>query len=229
MTCQAAVLFDRWAEAGRGEAMARGHWPLVSQILDRMALGPGLSCLDVGCGNGYAVRAMAARVGEAGQARGVDVSPAMIARAIAETNPPQISYRVAPADVLPYDDGVFDRLLSVEAIYYLPDPRAALAEWVRVLKPGGSLWVMLDFYQENPYSRCWAELIDLPMHYLPEARYRELLQAVGLTGVFSDRLLHPEPVDAATFRPGWGYETAADVIDFRTRIGSLLVGGVKPL
>jgi SAM-dependent methyltransferase len=227
----AVQLFDSWAQAGRGESMARGHWPVVAQILTRMALKSGMRCLDVGCGNGYAVRAMAERVGPEGLAVGVDVSPEMIRSAEGRAeNPSNVRFQLSSADRLPFEDEAFDRLLSVEVLYYLPDPVAALKEWNRVLKPGGSLWIMSDFYLENPYSACWDDLIDLPMHYLSEARYRELLEKAGLTAVFSDRVLNPMPLDLddiARFKPGWGYETINDVRRFRTEIGSLLVSGKK--
>ncbi len=227
----AARLFDDWAEAGRGESMARGHWPMTAQILTRMKLQPGLRCLDVGCGNGYAVRAMAERVGVSGVAEGVDVSTRMIEEAKHRPdNPTNVQYQVAPAHQLPFADETFDRILSVEAIYYLPDPLAALKEWHRVLKSGGSVWVMSDFYAENPYSACWDALIDLPMAYLSEKQYRALLERAGFTSVFAERLLNPTPLDEefiASFKPGWGYDTVNDVRRFRTEIGSLLVCGKK--
>lgn len=228
---RAAELFDSWAQAGRGESMARGHWPMVAQMLTRMELKPGMQCLDVGCGNGYAVRAMAERVAPGGQVTGVDVSPEMIRHAQEDSDlAGNMRFRVSSADALPFADETFDRVLSVEVIYYLPDPVAALKEWSRVLKPGGSLWIMSDFYVENPYSATWDELIDIPMHYYSESRYRETLEKAGFTAVFSDRLLNPMPLDMdyiARFKPGWGYETLNDVRRFRTEIGSLLVSGKK--
>lgn len=211
--------------------MARGHWPMVAQILTRMQLQPGMRVLDVGCGNGYAVRAMAERIGLQGEAVGVDVSPVMIAQAQEDVrNPANVQFQVSAADALPFADECFDRVLSVEAIYYLPDPQQALKEWVRVLKPGGSLWVMADFYRENPYSASWADLIDLPMRYYGERQYREMLEKAGLTAVSSERLLNPMPLDLdfiTSFQPGWGYETVDDVRRFRTEVGSLLVCGKK--
>jgi ubiquinone/menaquinone biosynthesis C-methylase UbiE len=227
----ASQLFDTWASAGRGESMARGHWPMVAQILSRMELGPRMACLDVGCGNGYAVRAMAERVMPAGRAVGVDVSAGMIEVAQAHPhNPPHVDYRLTAPSELPFDAETFDRVLSVEAVYYMPDPLAALKEWYRVLKPGGSIWVMVDFYQENPYSATWDSLIDIPMHYLSEKQYRELLEKAGFTAVFSDRLFNLMPLDLdyiTNFKPGWGYESINDVRRFRTEIGSLLVSGKK--
>ncbi len=231
MTTEAAVLFDSWASAGRGESMARGHWPMVAQILTRMGIAPGMDCLDIGCGNGYAVRAMAERTGLEGQVTGVDVSPEMIRRAAEfPDNPSNTRFLVSPADKLPFPDEALDRVLSVEVLYYLPDPLAALKEWNRVLKPGGSVWIMSDFYGENPYSAVWKELIDIPMQYYTEQQYRELLERGGFSAVSSERLYNPMPLDLdeiTRFKPGWGYETINDVRRFRTEIGSLLVYGKK--
>jgi len=228
---QAAELFDTWAQAGRGESMAQGHWPMVSQIIERMALKPGLEVLDVGCGNGYAVRAMAQRVFPGGLAEGVDVSPAMVAEAENHPdNPPQVRFAVSPAESLPFEGDQWDRLLSVEAIYYMANPLAALKEWHRVLRTGGSVWIMVDFFKENAYSHVWSDLIDLPMKLYSEREYRELLERAGFTAVSSTRLFNPEPLDEAyiaNFKPGWGYNKIEDVIDFRTKIGSLLLTGKK--
>lgn len=227
----AARMFDAWAEAGRGDSMAQGHWPMVSQIIEQMALKPGMTCLDVGCGNGYAVRAMASRVAPGGQALGFDVSPGMVEAARNQPdNPPTVCFDEAPAETLPMAGESTDRILAVEMIYYLPDPLAALKEWYRVLKPGGSVWVMADYYRENPYSAAWGDLIEIPMKYRSEREYRGLLEEAGFTAVFSERLYNRNPIapeEAERFKPGWGYESLDDVKRFRTEIGSLLVSGKK--
>lgn len=241
-----AGLFDQWARTGRGERMARGHWPMVVQILSRMGLNPGMTALDVGCGNGYAVRAMAERVRlvadssgsldtatlDKAQVIGIDMAPDMVE--LAQQHPANaglpVRYQVAVADALPFEAETFDRILSVEALYYMPDPLAALKAWTRALKPGGSLWVMVDFYQENPYSAGWDTLMGLSMHYLSERTYRELFEKAGLTAVSSDRLLNLMPMDldeVTQFQPGWGYESINDVRRFRTEVGSLLITGKK--
>src|SRR5688572_21455049 len=110
--------FDTWADNGRADSMAEGHWPAVSQILAKMDLGGGLTCVDVGCGNGYAVRALAERMGHSGSVLGLDVSPHMIQQAEAhEDNPSNVRYEVASADELPMESDSVDRLLSVETLY----------------------------------------------------------------------------------------------------------------
>lgn len=228
---QAAELFDTWARAGKGDSMAKGHWPMVSQMIERMDLKPGLQCLDVGCGNGYAVRAMAQRVFPGGTVAGVDVSPVMVREAQKHPdNPPQVRFLVSPAETLPFESDQWDRLLSVEAIDYMQNPLAALKEWHRVLRPGGSVWMMVDYFKENPYCHTWSELIELPMKLLSEREYRELLEYAGFTAVTSSRLYNPAPLDSdymKNFKPGWRYNRIEDVTDFRTNVGSLLLTGKK--
>lgn len=223
--------FDNWADAGRGESMAKGHWPMVSQIFQKMDLRPGLHCLDVGCGNGYAVRAMAAQVQPNGIAIGVDVSPKMVEEAQAhDDNPANVQFQVGAAHQLPVEADSVDRLLSVEALYYMPDPLTALKEWYRVLAPGGSVWIMVDYYKENPYSHTWPDMIDIPMTLYSEKEYRQLLEKAGFTAVVSERLHNQEPLSSdykTNFQPGWGYRGLQDVIDFRTSVGSLMLCGKK--
>ncbi len=224
--------FDDWAEAGRGDSMAEGHWPMVSQIIQKMDLKPGLRCLDVGCGNGYAVRAMAERVATTGTVLGIDVAPKMIeeARNHAFETTTEVRYEVAPAEAIPLADESIDRLISVEALYYLADPLAALREWNRVMHSGGSVWIMVDFYKENPYSHSWPDLIDIPMKLYSEKEYRILLEKAGFTAVVSERLHPMEPLNpdyVSNFQPGWGYRGVQDVENFRADIGSLLICGKK--
>jgi len=44
---------------------------------------------------------------------------------------------------LPFADGTFDRLIATHVLEHIPEPHLALAEWVRVLKPGGTLSLIL--------------------------------------------------------------------------------------
>jgi ubiquinone/menaquinone biosynthesis C-methylase UbiE len=112
----------------------------------------------------------------------------------------------------------------------MSNPLAALKEWYRVLRPSGSVWIMVDFFRENPYCHTWSKLIDLPMQLYSMREYRELLERAGFTAVTSTQLFNTAPLDEeykANFKPGWGYERLEDVVDFRTRVGSLLLTGKK--
>lgn len=110
-------------------------------IFDLLAAQEGETILDVGCGTGGAVRALAPQVGHCGRVIGIDASITMIAeaekRSAGLTLP--IEYRVADAHALPFPDNSFDGCYADGVFEILPDPRRALAEMMRVLRPGGRL------------------------------------------------------------------------------------------
>jgi 2-polyprenyl-3-methyl-5-hydroxy-6-metoxy-1,4-benzoquinol methylase len=83
--------------------------------------------LDVGCGLGMYVRAMH-RFSQ--DVHGVDIDEEKVVEASQEL--PNI--RVAPAESLPFPDGMFDVVLSHEVIEHVADDRQAIVEAVRVLK-----------------------------------------------------------------------------------------------
>ncbi len=194
----AAAEFDQWAVSGRAESMAEGHRNAAGQILDRWRLTAADRVLDVGCGNGWAVRWMLER--GAGSGVGVDISGAMIerARALTDAGVPA-TFAVAAGERLPLDDASFSAILSVESLYYYPDPAAALVEWARVSRAGGRLGVMVDLFAENPAGPVWKEALDVEVHLLSEAEFRALAgrgdlaghrQPPGDPGVG----VHPQPV-----------------------------------
>jgi SAM-dependent methyltransferase len=94
--------------------------------------------LDVGCGTGdYAVVA----VRHGGVYHGVDFAPAMVgaARARIDAAGAVGAVVVGSGGALPYADDAFDLALAIGYLAYLRDPRPALAEIRRVLRPGGVL------------------------------------------------------------------------------------------
>ena len=196
---RAAAEFDRWALAGRGESMAEGHRDVVEQLLDGWTFGPTDHVLDVGCGNGWAVRQMLSR--GAGAGAGVDLSPEMIVRARAASDGPS-EFAVATATALPFGDGGFSHVLSVEALYYVPDPGAALAEWARVARPGARLGVMVELYAENPIGAVWQQALDVHANLLGADDYVALATAAGWRDVVARRVRERAPIEPeATFQP----------------------------
>jgi SAM-dependent methyltransferase len=97
--------------------------------------------LDVGCGPGNLTRAFAPAAA-AGTVVGLDASPTMLARAVAETGAHNVAYVRADASALPFRDGSFDAVSCWAALYLIEDPQRALTELVRVLAPGGRLAVL---------------------------------------------------------------------------------------
>jgi ubiquinone/menaquinone biosynthesis C-methylase UbiE len=123
-------------------------------ILDALRLAPGRRALDVGCGLGDDVHALAERV-PGGEAFGVDVSEGMIEEARRRARPDQpVSFQVADARALPFADGAFDAVRAERLLMHVPDAPRAVAEMVRVTRPGGRVaafdfdWDM--FFVDSP-------------------------------------------------------------------------------
>jgi ubiquinone/menaquinone biosynthesis C-methylase UbiE len=118
------------------------------QILRLVALAPGLSVLDIGCGTGTLALAAARHVGPAGTVTGIDASSQMIARAAWKASRAKVPVRfqLATAEDLPFPNGKFDVVLSTLMLHHLPKrTREACAREIRrVLKPRGQALVV-DF------------------------------------------------------------------------------------
>ncbi len=140
------------------EGMERQGYPLESlgdlppEVLadfcgvgNPFSLGPlyvGDAVLDIGCGAGVDSLVAAHLVAAGGRVVGIDVTPAMIARAqahLARLGWPQVSFRVADAEALPFPDNDFDAVISNGVFNLTVNKAKALQEAHRVLKPGGRL------------------------------------------------------------------------------------------
>jgi ubiquinone/menaquinone biosynthesis C-methylase UbiE len=116
------------------------------RMLDRAALSAGDAVLDVGCGPGDDLFAIANLVGPAGRLVGLDASEVMIAEARrrAAKRGLHVRFEIGDATALPFADGAFDLCRAARVLEHLADPRKALAEMVRVTRPGGRI-VVFDF------------------------------------------------------------------------------------
>ena len=219
------IEFNRWAEAGRGEGMEEDHLPITEPVLKMMDLQPRHRVLDMGCGAGWATRLLATRVPQ-GSVVGIDISDGMIRRAQeASREFSNISYQVASAEKIPCDADFFDRILSVESFYYYPDQHRALDELIRVLVPGGRLFILINLYKENPYSLRWVGALQVPVHALSEGEYGAMFREHGLDSVETMRIPDPSPTPE-TYSGKW-FKNAAELSEFKG-IGALLIMGSKP-
>jgi len=218
--------FNRWAETGRGEEMEQEHLPIVLPVLDRMRLEPGDNVLDVGCGTGWLVRLLAEQVPE-GRVVGTDISDEMIRHARSHyADLENAMFVVGEAGEIPWDASFFTRVISVESAYYWPEPLRSLGEIFRVLREGGSAWVLINYYRDNPHCRHWSEILSVPAHLGSAEEWAALFCEVGFAAVAHERIPDPTPVPE-TYNGSW-FRDASQLRAFR-ELGALLVHGTKPL
>ena len=117
---------------------SRGVARHAARTLRQTTVQPEQMYLDVGCGNGVAPIYVAKTFGL--HVTGVDVDPQQIALAkTAAQSVPNIRFLCIDGRNLPFADGEFDVVFSNKVTHHIPNWRDALAEMVRVLKPGGYL------------------------------------------------------------------------------------------
>jgi ubiquinone/menaquinone biosynthesis C-methylase UbiE len=123
-------------QVGSEDAVAR--WKALS--FDLLEAGPGAVVVDVGCGLGDDVRALALRTAPGGRAIGVDMSESMIAEArrrSAGGTAAGCEFHVADATSLPLGDAAADGCRCERLLQHVEDPGEVVREMARVVRPGG--------------------------------------------------------------------------------------------
>lgn len=128
-----AETFDDAPDHGLGSPVARRAWadlllPLVAEDSARVA--------DLGCGTGT-LSILLAEHGH--RVSGVDFSPRMVELARAKSAGAEVDATFLEADASqpPLAAGAFDVVLSRHVLWAMPDPAAALRNWIALLRPGG--------------------------------------------------------------------------------------------
>jgi ubiquinone/menaquinone biosynthesis C-methylase UbiE len=137
--------YDEFAERydrKRGGRVVGGYHDLIDDLeIDFLArYARGGDVLEVGCGTGLLLERM---LGFARSARGVDLSPGMLAHARERG----LEVNEASATSLPFPDDSFDAACSFKVLAHVRDVRVALSEMLRVVRPGGH--VVAEFYNRR--------------------------------------------------------------------------------
>jgi ubiquinone/menaquinone biosynthesis C-methylase UbiE len=114
--------------------------PVHNAVLHTLRATPCHRLLDIGCGTGQLASRLAAALPRT-RVVGCDFSAGMLERAAARND--GVSWVRGDAGRLPFGEGAFDAITSTEAFHWFPDQDAALAEFFRVLRPGGRLLLAL--------------------------------------------------------------------------------------
>jgi ubiquinone/menaquinone biosynthesis C-methylase UbiE len=128
--------------------------PVGRDLVRRAGLRPGSRVLDVGCGRGAVLFAAAAAVGPEGHVDGIDLSARMVelTRAeAAERASANVRLALGDAERPDFAPGSLDAVLAGMSLYLLPDPRAAIECYAKLLAPGGVL-AFSTFAAHDPAS-----------------------------------------------------------------------------
>lgn len=147
----------------RLDHLAASQYDLVSAPLERWILGPQRpwiasrssgEVLEVGVGTGANFPHYAGDV----RLTALELSPGMLAQAKAKAETLGLDVRFIEGDAqeLPFEEATFDTVVSTFALCGIPDNRLAIAEMVRVLRPGGSL-VLADHVVSTVAPVRWAQ------------------------------------------------------------------------
>jgi ubiquinone/menaquinone biosynthesis C-methylase UbiE len=111
------------------------------QTLELLRLKPGMSVIEIGCGNGRDAEAVARLVGPGGRVVGIDASQELIAQATERTASLglPLRFQVDDAHALAFADNSFDAARVDRVLQHLNDPGQAVREMARVVRPGGRM------------------------------------------------------------------------------------------
>lgn len=149
---------EGWSSFAPLEALTT---PPAARLVRFAGVRSGQRVLDVACGTGVAA-VTAARLGA--RVTGLDLTPALLDRAhenarIAEV---EIDWREGDAEALPFPDGEFDLVLSQYGHMFAPRPEVAIAQMLRVLRPGGTI-----AFSTWPPEMVMGRIFTLVAQYLP--------------------------------------------------------------
>jgi ubiquinone/menaquinone biosynthesis C-methylase UbiE len=157
----------------------------LRMIIEAAAPSAGDRALDVACGGGIIVCALAPHVKHA---TGIDMTPAMLDHAhqhATEKGIGNVTWDRGDVTALPYPDGTFNIVVTRFSMHHFLDPLRVLREMVRVCAPGGRV-VVVDMYASDDLAKAaeWnrAEKLRDPSHVrcLTLSELTALYPAAGL-------------------------------------------------
>ena len=180
-----------------------GRWGRMAAaaFLRWLALPSGLRWLDVGCGTGALTEAILAAA-DPGEVLGVDPTADFLASAEVQIVDPRVRFAIGDARALPVASDTYDAVVAGLVLNFVPEPEAAVAEMVRVARPGGTVGAYVwDFGGERQFTR-----------YFWRAATALDPAAIDLQQSMQFPLCHPEPL-AALFTSAGLREVAVQAID----------------
>lgn len=156
---------------------------IVEELVRKGQPTPDGKALEIGCGTGNHVAAVAARSCCLGW--GVDPSAAMLRHVPSDE---RLHFSQGGAERLPFDAGVFDLAFSVNVIHHVGDTVACFREGFRVLGPGGRICTVTDSEEiirnRKPLTEYWPETVAADLARYPEiASLRQQMVQTGFVDI----------------------------------------------
>lgn len=167
-----------------------GRWSrrVAPEFLNWLAAPPAQDWVDVGCGTGELTRAIL-EWRDPRSVRGVDPSAAFIDFARDRIKDDRATFTNGDAQGLPYEDGSADVVVSGLVLNFVPDPVAAILEFARVARTGGTVaayvWDYAGEMQMMRYFWDAARQLDRAADELDEGQRCSICTAETLTDLFS--------------------------------------------
>lgn len=168
-------------------SMNRRHSTLTDWGLGQISIQEHDTILDVGCGGGRTLTKLAAAAAN-GMVHGIDSSEESVAMA-RRTNQHliargRVAIQQASVATLPFADDTFDIVTAVETHFWWPDLDAGMREVFRVLKPGGRMAVIAEFYNGGKHAKYASRLARFTtMAILDIDQHRAMFADAGFSDV----------------------------------------------
>ena len=202
---------NNWAGKGKPYAQSFAHLcagaiaPLLDAVEDGVGLLAGKQLADVGCGTGTLA---ALATGRGARVTAVDPDAEMLS--LARSGAPEAEVCVGAVPTLPFEPDTFDAVVANFVVNHVGDPRAAVADLMRVCAPGGVVGVTVWPSALSAINALWAEVVSAsgamtlpPQHLSAEMDFdrtepglAELLTGAGLTDVEATTLTWEFRIDA---------------------------------
>jgi SAM-dependent methyltransferase len=157
----------------------------------------------------------------------MDISEEMIRHARrASVDFDNLMFVTGEVSEIPWQPNFFSHVISVESSYYWPDPAASIKDIYRVVNEGGSVWILINYYRDNPQCHQWGELLAVTTHLLSAEEWAAHLHDAGFSKVMHERIVDPSPTPEV-YTGRW-FRDAAHLRAFKAE-GALLLHGVKEL
>jgi arsenite methyltransferase len=163
------------------QAISRRLLSAWQHPVDWLDIPSGGTALDVGSGPGNVTASLAGAAGPDGLALGVDISRAMLERAVRAESGSNVGFIRADAQRLPLRDNTVDAVVSLAVLQLIPNPAAALAEMARVLRPGRKLAIMVPTVGST--ARFWRMLPNGGAHIFDDDEIADILEDNGFASV----------------------------------------------